>query len=200
MERLKGGAELLRALAGLPLRLGRPVHVVFAGDGRERPHWEASGLEACAATPGLSVEFVGWVGADRLPALFHRSHLLVLPSVWPEPFGLVGQEAAAHGVPAAAYAVGGVPDWLNDGVNGHLAPGDPPTAQGLAGAIVKCLGDAGHYGRLRQGARAAVQASPGASGHVAALTDVFERLCRPEGTTAARDARARGLPVSRRTR
>ena len=53
--------------------------------------------------------------------------LLVVPSVWPEPFGLVGPEAAHHGVPSAAFAVGGIPEWLVDGVSGHLAAGDRPT-------------------------------------------------------------------------
>ena len=50
------------------------------------------------------------------------SRLLVVPSVWPEPFGSVGMAAARCGVPAAAFAVGGIPQWLHDGVNGHLAP------------------------------------------------------------------------------
>ena len=56
--------------------------------------------------------------------------LLVVPSLWPEPFGLVGLEGARSRLPAAAFAVGGIPDWLRSGVNGYLAPGDPPTPAG----------------------------------------------------------------------
>ena len=52
------------------------------------------------------------------------SDLLVVPSVWPEPFGSVGPAAAQHGIPAAAFAVGGIPQWLHEGVNGHLADGN----------------------------------------------------------------------------
>ena len=65
---------------------------------------------------------------------------------------MVGVQAALEGLPAAAFTVGGIPAWLADGVNGHLAPGDPPTAEGLAQAIIKCLGDSEHYLNLCSGA------------------------------------------------
>jgi glycosyltransferase involved in cell wall biosynthesis len=79
--------------------------------------------------------------------------LLVVPSLWPEPFGSVGPAAGQHGLPAAAFAVGGIPQWLLDGVTGHLAPSDPPTSAGLACAIIRCLEDPLHYTALREGAR-----------------------------------------------
>ena len=42
-----------------------------------------------------------------------------------EGFGMVAVEAAAHGLPTVAYAVGGVPDAVSDGVSGALVePGD----------------------------------------------------------------------------
>jgi glycosyltransferase involved in cell wall biosynthesis len=85
--------------------------------------------------------------------LMRESRLLVVPSVWPEPFGSVGIAAARHGVPAAAFAVGGIPQWLREGINGHLAPGSPPAAAGLADAIVRCLEEPRHYEELSRGAR-----------------------------------------------
>jgi glycosyltransferase involved in cell wall biosynthesis len=81
-----------------------------------------------------------------------NSDLLVVPSLWPEPFGSIGAEAGHHGLPAAAFAVGGIPQWLADGISGHLAPGDPPTPAGLARAITQCLEDPNHYAALREGA------------------------------------------------
>jgi glycosyltransferase involved in cell wall biosynthesis len=56
-------------------------------------------------------------------------------------------------VPAAAFDVGGISQWLEEGVTGHLAPGDPPTPSGLALAIAKCLADPEHHNELRNGAR-----------------------------------------------
>ena len=81
-----------------------------------------------------------------------RADLLAVPSLWPEPFGQVGVEGGRLGVPAVGYAVGGIPDWLIPGRSGELAPGDPPTVQGLAEAIVRVLADPSHYSSLCRGA------------------------------------------------
>ncbi|HEV3331393.1 MAG TPA: glycosyltransferase, partial [Bryobacteraceae bacterium] len=85
--------------------------------------------------------------------LLAATDLLAVPSLWPEPFGLVGIEAGAWGVPAVGYAVGGIPDWLIPGETGELAPGDPPTVAGLADAIVRALESAAHHAELQRGAR-----------------------------------------------
>ncbi len=147
MERLKGGAFLLRALPRAAEELGRPLHVTFAGDGSCRSQWERQ-----AAGLNMPIEFTGWIGSAELRSRMAASDLLVIPSIWPEPFGLVGIEAGMKSLPAAAFAVGGIPDWLHAGVNGYLAPGDPPTPSGLARAIVECLRDPIRHGRLREGA------------------------------------------------
>jgi glycosyltransferase involved in cell wall biosynthesis len=152
MEAPKGGAVLLEALPRVRAELGRPLRMVFAGDGRDRALWEARAAALQAQDAGLRIEFPGWVDAGRRSALLRESDLLVVPSVWPEPFGQVGPEAGVYGVPAAAFTVGGTTSWLTDGVNGVLAPGDPPTAAGLAVAVVRCLADHVLHQRLRAGA------------------------------------------------
>jgi glycosyltransferase involved in cell wall biosynthesis len=86
-----------------------------------------------------------------LNSLFDSADLLVLPSLWPEPFGLVGPEAGIRGLPAAAFALGGIPEWLTDGVNGAIARG-LQSASSLADAVVRCLRDPVEHGRLRRGA------------------------------------------------
>jgi glycosyltransferase involved in cell wall biosynthesis len=132
--------------------LDRPLRVVFAGDGRERSRWEARARSLQKRDPELQIEFTGWVDAERRAALFQASDLLVAPSVWPEPFGQVGPEAGLYGVPVVAFAVGGTESWLTDGVNGRLAPADPPTDAGLAQAIAGCLADPAVHERFRSGA------------------------------------------------
>jgi glycosyltransferase involved in cell wall biosynthesis len=175
MDALKGGAQLLRALARLPRRLGRGVHLILAGEGPEKARWEGLARRLCHATEGMTVEFVGWVDQRQLTQLLMETDLLVVPSLWPEPFGLVGLEAAWYGVPAAAYAVGGIPDWLRDGVNGHLALGEPPTAEGLAEAIFRCLGDQAHYASLQAGAKRVVAGFAEVSAHTRAVVEILAK-------------------------
>jgi glycosyltransferase involved in cell wall biosynthesis len=144
---LKGGRFLVEALRQARERLARPLTLVVAGDGPERPL-----LEGLARRHALPAEFLGWINAPHLRAVMRQADLLAVPSVWPEPFGLVGIEAACVGLPAVGFAVGGVPDWLIPGESGELAPADPPTAAGLAEALVRALADPGRLARLRHGA------------------------------------------------
>jgi glycosyltransferase involved in cell wall biosynthesis len=153
MTRLKGGLMMLDALTLAAAALRRPLRVSFAGDGPDRERWEHAARRTQAANANLKIEFTGRLDSSRREQLMLSSDLLVVPSTWPEPFGLVGPEAGLHRLPAAAFAVGGIPDWLSDGVNGRLAPGDPPSAAGLAHAIVECVRDPAELARLRNGAR-----------------------------------------------
>jgi glycosyltransferase involved in cell wall biosynthesis len=150
MARLAGSKGVRHAVAALgpaARRLGRPLRLTVTGDGPDRGR-----LEALARRLGADVRFAGWVSPDERDRLIRAADLLVVPSTWPEPFGLVGLEAGCAGVPAVAFAVGGVTDWLTPGVSGELAPADPPTADGLADSIVRALRSAEHWSALRRGA------------------------------------------------
>jgi len=154
MENLKGGDYLIQAAPAVARATRRPLRVILAGEGRERAGWQALADRVQQTTEAdLKFEFTGWLSQERLGGLMKSSDLLVVPSLWPEPFGSVGPFAAQYGLPAAAFANGGIPQWLGEGVTGHLAPIDPPTAAGLARAIVQCLQDPAHYAALRNGAR-----------------------------------------------
>ncbi len=140
---VKGGEYLIRAIAKASAKLDLRLTLTVAGEGSERPK-----LEKLARELHVAAQFTGWVEAERKLELLRSTDLLAVPSLWPEPFGLVGLEAACVGVPAVGYAVGGVPDWLIAGQTGELAPGDPPTIAGLTDAIVRALAHPGHHARL----------------------------------------------------
>ena len=148
----KGGDVLLDAMPLIAEKLDRPVSLLFAGDGPSRPTWEKRAAEVRKAT-GIEIGFAGWLsGTERTRAL-ETADVLMLPSLWPEPYGMIGLEAGQYGVPAVAFAVGGIPDWLKEGVNGCLASGDRPSAAGFANAVVRCLADAARYRTMRKQAR-----------------------------------------------
>lgn len=109
----KGLPLLIRALQ----QIRSPCRLVVDGEG--------PGLEPArqlAQKLGLSdrVEFAGWTKPDRHEAFYRRCALVVLPSVWPEPFGLVGIEAMSYSKSVVAFRVGAVPEWLKDSVYGFL--------------------------------------------------------------------------------
>jgi glycosyltransferase involved in cell wall biosynthesis len=147
ITRLKGGAFLVEALQRSAKALGRALTLVVVGEGAER-----APLEAEVRNAGIPARFLGWQDTAAVSRLMRESELLAVPSLWPEPLGLVGIEAGGLGLPAVGFAHGGIPDWLRPGESGELAPADPPTASGLGDAIVRALRDRGHYERLREGA------------------------------------------------
>ncbi len=69
---------------------------------------------------GDKIEIVGW--SDDVSCHYRQCDVVVVPSRWQEPFGLVGVEALAHGKPVVGFNVGGIGEWLEDGVNGYLVP------------------------------------------------------------------------------
>ena len=97
--------------------MGTPIALTLAGDGPSRDAWEQLSREL-----GVRASFPGWVDADALDQLYRSAAMVIVPSLWPEPFGLIGLEAGAYGVPAVAFDVGGITEWLRNGVNGWLVP------------------------------------------------------------------------------
>jgi len=146
MTPLKGGDLLIRAVDHAQRALGRSIRLTMVGDGPARRDWEA-----VAAAAGVACEFTGWKhGEERWP-LLQGASVLAVPSVWPEPFGLVGLEAGAVGVPAVAVNVGGISEWLHDGVNG-VAVTAPATAESFGAALASTLGDRSRLNAFSEGA------------------------------------------------
>lgn len=67
-----------------------------------------------------NVNFTGWVNNEVLDKYYKASKLVVVPSRWPEPFGMVGLEAMSRGRAVVGFDVGGIPDWLVHNVTGLL--------------------------------------------------------------------------------
>jgi glycosyltransferase involved in cell wall biosynthesis len=175
MTKLKGGEVLIAAVREAGQQLGRAIQLTMMGDGPQRQEWEA-----LASRLNVAATFTGWLnGADRWTRL-RRASVVALPSVWPEPFGLVGLEAGALGVPAIAVDVGGVRQWLRPGVNGVAVSG-PVSARSLGGALASLLRDRTTLTALRAGARQVAREMTVAS-HIERLERVFGGL-PPRGSS-----------------
>jgi glycosyltransferase involved in cell wall biosynthesis/O-antigen/teichoic acid export membrane protein len=93
------------------------------------------------------VELVGWLDQPELDRLRAAADVVVVPSIWPESFGLTCLEAFAAGTAVVASAVGGLPDLVRPGVTGLLVP--PGDVAALASAVSRVLGDESLRERLQ---------------------------------------------------
>lgn len=67
----------------------------------------------------------GWVGQDDLARLYGEMDIVVVPSLWIEPFGITALEGMASGLPVVASRIGGLAGTVGDGETGfHFEPGN----------------------------------------------------------------------------
>jgi glycosyltransferase involved in cell wall biosynthesis len=151
MTKLKGGDLLIRSVGRARTVLKRPIRLTMAGDGPQRETWEALALRM-----NVPAAFTGWLSGDDRWTLLRSASLVALPSLWPEPFGLVGLEAGALGVPAIAVEAGGVTEWLRPGVNG-VCVAQPASSRSFGDALASLLGDRDRLASLRAGAHRIAQ-------------------------------------------
>jgi glycosyltransferase involved in cell wall biosynthesis len=106
---------------------GRPVHVVFMGDGELRTQ-----LERRAGRVGKDrIHFLGFRNQDQMGEVYVNSDMLVLPSRFSETWGLVVNEAMQFGLPAiVSDRVGCGPDLVEAGRTGWIFPAGDAIALG----------------------------------------------------------------------
>jgi glycosyltransferase involved in cell wall biosynthesis len=114
-------------------RVHRPLRLLVAGAGTFE---EAYRDEVRALGCEEIVYFLGF--RKDSPDLIATADLMILPSV-AEAFGLVLTEALYLGTPVVATRVGGIPEIVDDGVDGVLTA--PADSKSLAEAIVGLLED-----------------------------------------------------------
>ena len=74
------------------------------------------------------IHFAGAYTPPELPAILNRLDVLLIPSLSYESFSFVTREAVLAGLPVIASRMGGIPEAIEDGVNGLLLrPGDIDT-------------------------------------------------------------------------
>lgn len=123
----KGAELLLRAFHHLP----SDQVLTIAGDGPDQHR-----LRALARDLGIAqrVEFLGPASGTRLKDEYRRHQVLVVPSIWEEPFGIVALEGLAMGCEVVVTNRGGLPEAVGD-----LGIVSEPIVEGLACAIQNAL-------------------------------------------------------------
>lgn len=122
-----------------------PAKLLLVGDGPDRARIEndCRNCDLCD-----HIIFVG--NTSQVEEILVGADLFILPSE-SESFGLAALEALACGVPVIATRVGGLPEVVEDGVNGHLVPvGD---LEAMTAAARSLLEDKERWARFSRAAR-----------------------------------------------
>ena len=170
MIRGKGVDFLLQALAIVrDLDLEQDWHCTIAGEGSHlKPCRElAEELELTER-----VTFAGRLSRERLDEEYQRARVGVVPSVWPEPMGMVGLEFMWASLPVVAFDAGGISHWLEDGKTGYLAA--PKDVASFAGSIVRLLEDQTLAEKMGRYARSVAEAKYRHDHYIHQLLQILE--------------------------
>ena len=134
LSEVKGTRVLIEAWTGIDSRL----HVL--GTGPLEPELKR--------TAPASVVFRGWVPPNEVQTALRDARLLIVPSLWEEPFGLVILEAFAMGRPVLGSRQGAIAELVRDGETGLLfEPGDVDDLKAKAMLLLKDHELAARFGR-----------------------------------------------------
>ncbi len=156
--------------------------LTIAGDGEERTHLEALARDSEFA-PRIS--FLGVVPPEKMPQLIANHALVLMPSRWQEPFGLVALEASQMGRPVIASRVGGIPEIIEDGVTGLLfEKGD---VAGLTQALHSLLEDSAKCARMGRAAQAHVSSDFRFEKLLSHYEELYRSIAVPDSVAPGKD-------------
>ena len=168
------------------LKQGRRLQYLIVGDGPQRAE-----LEALAGQLGVknSITFTGWRPHDEALALLADADILIVPSVTAadgdeEGIPNVAKEAMALGLPVVATRHGGIPELVEDGVSGVLAPERDSSA--LAERLIELIDHPERWAEMGEAGRRRI----GAEYDIERLNDELVALYR--GLSGSRDTAAPG--------
>lgn len=168
LEEVKGVDILLKAVYYIKEKYGQSITVAIVGDGSKKDYLIKFARELKIDD---LVEFTG-IRQD-VHELMKISKIFVLPSRW-EGLPMVVLEAMANGIPVIATSVGGVPEIIEDQVNGILVPRE--NSKMLADKIFFLLNNAIVREKLAKNAYEKVRSHYSMEIYTKAILNLYEEL------------------------
>lgn len=169
LEKLKGVEFLIQAMHSI-IKVFPQATLTIIGDGSYK-------TELFNMTKRLQLEeyiqFIGWVENKDLDTHYEKASIVVVPSVWVETFGIVILEAMSAGRPVIGTNVGGIPEIIDDEVNGFLV--EPQNPEQIAEKVIKLFLDGKLLKELGRSARKKAEEFS-VEKHVEKLEKVYEEI------------------------
>jgi glycosyltransferase involved in cell wall biosynthesis len=166
---MKGTEDFVRCVASLP----PGVRGLVVGEGT-RENTDLISRTAVETGCDDRIDLIPWKSRAELARVISAAAATIFPSIWEEPFGLVGPESQVLGVPVVGYAHGGVTDWLEHDVTGLSVP--PRDVAGLAHCVRRIMEDADLRSRLTRKAAESVAAKFGREMHLDRLIQRYQSV------------------------
>lgn len=169
----KGQDDFLRVAAGVLSTLPEARFLIVGREVESHPSFRAA-LEELASSLDIRdhVIFTGF--RQDVPSLIASMDVFLHCAVQPDPLPRVILEAMALGKPVVATDTGGIPEMIEEGRSGFLAP--PRDVRSLREATISLLVDGGLAHRMGQAARERLQERFSLTQHVEAVTQLYSEL------------------------
>ncbi len=161
----KGLPTLLRSM------LGTNVPMRVAGTGPMEQE-----LKEVAERDGGSIVLEGHCDGARLADLYRNAAFVVVPSEWYENAPMSILESFAYGKPVIGTRIGGIPELINEGEQGHLV--DPGAPEQLRASIQTLWNDRDGQARMGRSARQLIESKFAQTHRTKSLLDIYNRLTR----------------------
>ncbi|MGV8079851.1 MAG: glycosyltransferase family 4 protein [Syntrophales bacterium] len=149
--------------------------LLVVGDGPVRKELEDR------ADNNQRIHFAGYLEGDSLLEATRNSLAVVVPSEWYENAPISILEAFACGKPVIGAAIGGIPEMVEEGVNGFLF--ESGNCNSLRIALDRFAGmDAAEIETMGRAAREKAKREYGAESHYRNLMEIYENVRKGQGT------------------
>jgi glycosyltransferase involved in cell wall biosynthesis len=175
--RIRKGAMVFIEAASEVLQKYEDVHFYVVGDDSGDDDGCLAAAQEMVNLRGIAPYFTFTGSLYDAPQFMKHTDIIVVPSIFEEPFGRVNIEAMAAGKPVIASRVGGIPEVVEDYVNGLLVPkGD---ADALGKAMINLIDNAELRRRLGENGRRSVEEKFDTKKQIKYLEAIFYEYSKP---------------------
>jgi len=122
-----------------------------------------------------NVKIIGWIESKKLKKYYEYASVIVIPSIWPENFPTVCNEAMSVGRPVIGTNVGGVPEIIDDKKNGFLV--QPKNSREISDKILYLFSHENVLEEMSKNARKKAELF-GIEKHVADLENIYKQVTK----------------------